>query len=97
MECRILPYSLKFAKVQSRAAGAGTSSEDGIFVKGFLRSQWMHSDLHRAFEGCGKILSAKVSLDRQHKCKGFGYIQFETAQQAQKAISEVSENLITNP
>lgn len=57
----------------------------------------MHSDLHRAFEGCGKILSAKVSLDRQHKCKGFGYIQFETAQQAQKAISDVSENLIPNP
>ena len=58
-------------------------------MKGFLKSQWMHSDLHRAFEMHGKILSAKVSLDRNHKTKGYGYIQFENAEQAQKAITEV--------
>ncbi len=83
-ECRILPYSLKHAKIQSRNANSGdadhssaaTTSSD-IFVKGFIKSQWMHSDLHRAFEKFGTILSAKVSLDRNHKTKGYGYVQFE--------------------
>ena len=62
------------SKASATSNNAAAAVGDSLFVKGFLRSQWLHSDLHRAFEGYGKILSAKVSLDRYHKTKGFGYI-----------------------
>lgn len=58
-------------------------------MKGFAKAKWQHSDLFAAFESFGSILSAKVSLDRNHSSKGFGYIQFETKEQAEKAIQEV--------
>ncbi len=72
-QCRVLPYSLKFAKMQSKS---GDQLDKGtyVFVKGFLRSEWNHSDLHKVFESIGPILSAKVSIDKNHRCKGYGYI-----------------------
>jgi RNA recognition motif-containing protein len=50
----------------------------------------MHSNLYRSFEAHGTILSAKVSIDKHHKGKGFGYIQFATREMAERAISIVS-------
>jgi RNA recognition motif. (a.k.a. RRM, RBD, or RNP domain) len=97
VECRVLPYSLMYAKMQSKnrdsspAPNVSLDTKAGIFVKGFLKAQWLHSDIHRAFEKFGKILSAKVSIDRNHKGKGYGYVQYETPDQAQKAIDEVSQ------
>jgi polyadenylate-binding protein len=58
-------------------------------VKGFLNDHWTHEDLHRTFEKYGSILSAKISIDREHKSKGYGYVRFETPEQAQTAINEV--------
>jgi RNA recognition motif-containing protein len=82
---------LKFAKLQSKGTSEGDKGKS-IFVKGFSKSRWMHSDLHRAFESAGTILSAKVSLDRDHQCKGYGYVQFETQEHCQKAILNVKIN-----
>lgn len=52
--------------------------------------KWSHSDLYNQFMTFGNILSAKVSIDRHHVSKGYGYIQFETNDQALKAIEKVS-------
>ncbi len=87
VQCRVLPYSQKFAKLQSKAGDGQTEErETYIFVKGFQRARWLHSDLHKAFEKFGSILSAKVSIDKNHMSKGFGYIQFESKEQAALAI-----------
>lgn len=92
-QCRVLPYTLKQAKIQSRSDASSSPSSavsDGyVFVKGFLKAHWLHSDLYKAFEGYGKIVSAKVSLDRTHNSRGYGFVQFDTAEQAAKAIQEV--------
>lgn len=61
-------------------------------MKGFSQAVWTHSDLFKAFEKFGVILSAKVSLDRNHVSKGFGYIQFENGEQAKRAMSEMHEH-----
>jgi len=47
-----------------------------VFVKGFFEKNWTHKDLYFIFAKYGAIISAKVSLDKEHKSKGFGYIQY---------------------
>lgn len=61
-----------------------------MFVKGFMKEKWLHSDLFAAFETQGAIVSAKVSIDKFHISKGFGYVQFERVEDAEKAKSSVS-------
>ena len=58
-------------------------------MKGFARAKWNHQDFYDAFKKFGTIVSAKVSLAKGHQCKGYGYIQFEKKEDAQKAIEEV--------
>ena len=85
--CRVVEYSLKFLKPIGQ-----NSDEDSLcylFVKGFLDLGWTHADLHEAFKKYGEIESAKVSLDKDHNSKGYGYIKFQTPEQAEKAIQEV--------
>ena len=76
-QCRVLPYSVKMSKIQSKGNSTVTSAEDTscyVFVKGFLKERWIHSDLYNAFEAHGSIVSAKVSIDRHHISRGFGYV-----------------------
>jgi len=49
-------------------------------VKGFIKEKWVHSDLHSEFETYGNIVSAKVSIDKAHISKGFGYVQFGSSE-----------------
>lgn len=45
-----------------------------------MNEKWTHEDLHKEFEKCGTIISAKVSIDKDHQSKGYGFIQFENQQ-----------------
>lgn len=74
VQCRVLPYAFKQAKVQSKTADGSSTGDSYVFVKGFMKAKWMHSDLYKAFETYGKILSAKVSMDRTHTSRGYGYL-----------------------
>lgn len=51
---------------------------------------WTHADLHQEFERFGKIESSKVSIDKDHNSKGYGYIKYSQPEEAKKAIQEVS-------
>ena len=94
----MLPYTLKFAKVQSKVGGDRTSAakehSEYIFVKGFQKQRWTHSNLYKAFETFGPILSAKVSMDKNHQSKGYGYIQYEKNEDAMAAIEKVINQFI---
>lgn len=85
--CRVLPYSIKFAKTQSKDESVDKSCS--IFVKGFLKAKWTHAELFKHFEKFGKIVSAKVSIDNHHNSKGYGYVQFTKEAEATQAIKEV--------
>jgi RNA recognition motif. (a.k.a. RRM, RBD, or RNP domain) len=94
-QCRVLPYSVKLAKMQSKGGAAtgvasGEDQECYVFVKGFNKDRWLHSDLYQAFKKFGTIVSAKVSIDKSHQSKGFGYVQFTNSSDAVKAIQEVT-------
>lgn len=65
-------------------------------MKGFSRAKWTHQDLYRTFASFGPVVSAKVSIDKAHASKGFGYVHYERAEHAQKAIAEVSRTNLKN-
>lgn len=45
-------------------------------------------DLHELLSKFGKIFSCRVKYDNAGVCKGFGFIQFEARESAEKAIAE---------
>jgi polyadenylate-binding protein len=72
----------------SQKPSSDLSPSTYLFVK-CLPKEWTHSDLHNAFLPIGSIVSAKVSLDKDHKSKGYGYINFESPLSSKKAIEEM--------
>ena len=45
------------------------------------------ADLEQAFAEAGEVVSARVIMDRQrNRSKGFGFVEFATPEDAQKAI-----------
>lgn len=71
-------------------------SNQFVFVKGFSRLNWTHETLHNHFSKFGTIVSAKVSLEKDHISKGYGYIQFEKQSQAAEAIEQVIPQFLIN-
>lgn len=61
-----------------------------VFVKN-VPKELTHSDLHKKFEGLGKIKSLKVSLNSDHTSRGYGFICFQDEATATKAV-EFSKN-----
>ena len=59
--------------------------DTNLFVKGFDK-EWSHQDLHEAFCEFGEVTSARVSITESYESRGFGYIQYKTAEAAKMAI-----------
>jgi RNA recognition motif-containing protein len=60
-----------------------------VFVGGL---SWSTTDLElrQAFAVCGTVLDAKVVTDRETgRSRGFGFVTFENAQSAARAIEEL--------
>lgn len=53
-------------------------------------SDWNHEDLFNEFAKYGTVASAKMSIDANFVSRGFGFLSFETAKAAQKAIKEAN-------
>ncbi len=48
-------------------------------------------DLSAHFASAGKVVSAKVIMDRQTgRSKGFGFVEMETEEEAQNAVSQLN-------
>lgn len=48
--------------------------------------------LKQHFESCGKVLSVKVVTDQYTgKSKGFGFVEMESPEEAQRAIDQLNE------
>lgn len=62
-----------------------------IFV-GNLSWKATEDMLRQAFEAFGKVISAKIITDQYTgKSKGFGFVEMETAEGAEKAIQELND------
>ncbi|XP_012574971.1 uncharacterized protein [Cicer arietinum] len=45
------------------------------------------TDMENLFKGCGEIVDIRLHSDREGRFKGFGHVQFATAEAAQKALA----------
>ena len=62
-----------------------------LFV-GNLPWQANEDSLKQHFESCGNVLSVKVVTDQYTgKSKGFGFVEMESAEEAQRAIDQLNE------
>ncbi|PRQ74941.1 hypothetical protein AAT19DRAFT_13963 [Rhodotorula toruloides] len=76
----------KKAKVESAAPAAEGGESTTVFVGQLswnVDNDWLQSE----FKDCGEVVSARVVTDRDSgRSRGFGYVEFTTAEAAQKAL-----------
>jgi polyadenylate-binding protein len=83
--CRIM-YSQRDPSI--RKSGIGN-----IFIKN-LNKKIDHKSLFDTFITFGNILSCKISSDENGNSKGYGFVQFETQDMADRAIEKVNGMLL---
>lgn len=77
--------------LQSQSSSHSTQqfSDTNLYIKN-LSAEFSDQDLAKLVEGCGKVKSMKAIIDKQtNKCKGFGFIDFETTEDAKMAIAKL--------
>lgn len=55
----------------------------------FLSGDTTETELCRVFSAYGNVKSTKIIVDRAGVSKGYGFVTFETEQEAQRLQSEV--------
>ena len=67
-----------------------------LFVAGL--SYYVTDDLlKKHFETVGKVLSANAIIDRNTgQCKGFGFVEMETEEEAKIAIDKLNNTMLDN-
>lgn len=69
------------------------SGKGNIFIKN-LDKKIDHKSLYDTFSQFGHILSCKIELDETNESKGYGYIQFQTQEAADKATEKVNGKML---
>lgn len=55
-----------------------------------------HKALHDTFSAFGNILSCKVAVDSSGQSKGYGFVQYDSEEAAQKAIEKLNGMLLND-
>ncbi|KAL4303901.1 hypothetical protein GQ457_10G020690 [Hibiscus cannabinus] len=71
------------------------SGSGNIFIKN-LDKGIDHKALHDTFSAFGNILSCKVATDASGQSKGYGFVQFDNEESAQKAMEKLNGMLLND-
>ena len=72
-----------------RPGGIKDRVTGNVFVKN-LPANYKSKELYDLFAPYGKIFSCKVKYDSRGECKGYGYVQFEAKESAEKALADIN-------
>ncbi|KAL7603606.1 hypothetical protein Lser_V15G15087 [Lactuca serriola] len=71
------------------------SGSGNIFIK-ILDKAIDQKALHGTFSTFGNILSCKIATDSSGQSKGYGFVQYDTEESAQKAIEKLKDMLLND-
>jgi len=85
-------YVGKFINKKERESQNGQKSNlfTNIYVKNLIEEMDTDEKLKKYFSKYGNVLSAKVMTDESGKSKGFGFVNFEEPQEAEKAVEDLN-------
>jgi len=85
-------YVGKFVNKKERESQYGQKSNQftNIYVKNLSDEMDSDEKLEKYFTKYGKVLSAKVMVDDSGKSKGFGFVNFEEPEEAEKAVDDLN-------
>lgn len=72
-----------------KPGGVKDKISGNIFIKN-LAKETKSRDLFTLFQGYGKVFSCRIKGDAIGQCKGYGYVQFESKECAEKAIADAN-------
>eukprot|EP00826_Nyctotherus_ovalis_P028641 TRINITY_DN225_c0_g1_i22.p1 TRINITY_DN225_c0_g1~~TRINITY_DN225_c0_g1_i22.p1 ORF type:complete len:421 (-),score=122.62 TRINITY_DN225_c0_g1_i22:478-1740(-) len=72
-----------------RPGGMRDKVSSNLFVKN-LPGETKSADLYHTFAGFGRIFSARVKYNPNGTCKGYGYVQYESKDDADKALNAMN-------
>lgn len=84
--------SLSPSPVAPNAPKFGTLIPNRIFVGG-ISANTTEAELHSLFSNYGNVKATKIILDRAGVSKGYGFVTFETEEEARK-IQKEADNII---
>lgn len=86
--------TLVVAPFKSKAERSGGKQLfTNIYVKN-LPKDWTKEQMDEAFGAAGEITSSTVAVDEEGKGKGFGFVNFMTHEQAEKAIETLHDKVV---
>ncbi|KAK4477028.1 hypothetical protein RD792_016230 [Penstemon davidsonii] len=90
-ELNFTPLNGKRIRVSysNRDASLRRSGAGNIYIKN-LDKTIDHKALHDKFSSYGNIISCKVETDASGNSKGYGFVQYDTAEAAQEAIEKLN-------
>jgi len=69
-------------------------TKNNLYVKHFPKKDFENKDLEKLFTEFGEIKSAIVLKDEKNESKGFGFVCFNKAEDAEKALKEMNDKKI---
>jgi len=62
---------------------------ENLYVKN-LDDSVTEDELRKLFEACGNVKNVKIMTDSSHRSRGFGFVSFNTQEEATKAVTELN-------